>query len=258
MNQQIRDNLYDRAVTLENLESIMKSCSNKNSSQLSLFDDVKKETISLKIPENVNYDEMIQKEVDVLGVSLTYNIQDRYILHSRRFCNHTLRTINELTESQDRIVFIGRLDEIEYKKSLAGNNYARITWKDYDSECRMFLFGDSYQKLISRAFKNRYYLCECSYNNDKNSLSIANFRPIEDININEYITTIILEPKTKEHIFQLRDYIFSNMIGGEYNLIFNMDEYDSEFAAPYKIRFTEENYCDIKDLIKNINVRYDR
>lgn len=256
MNQQIRDNLYDRAVMLENLESIMKSCSNKNSSQLSLFDDISKETISLKMPENVNYDEMIQKEVDVLGVSLTYNIQDRYILHSRRFCNHTLRTINELTESQDRIVFIGRLDDIEYKKSLAGNNYGRIIWRDYDSECRMFLFGDSYQKLISRAFKNRYYLCECSYNNDKNSLSIVNFRPIEDINIEEYVSTIIIEPKDKYHIFSLREYVFGNMIGGGYNLIFLYE--GQELVAPYKVRFTEENYCDIKDLIKNINVRYDR
>lgn len=256
MNQQIRDSLLERETILENIESIMKSCSNKNTSQLSLFEDVKTETISLKIPENVNYDELIQKEVDVLGISLTYNLQDRYILHSRRFCNHTLKTIEELTSNENRIVFIAKIDDIEYKKSLLGNNYARITWKDYDSEATMFLFGDNYQKLISRAFKGRYYLCECNYNNEKNSLSIVNFRPIEDINIEEYISTIIIEPKDKYHIFSLREYVFSNMIGGGYNLIFLYE--GQELVAPYKVRFTEENYCDIKDLIKTINVRNDR
>lgn len=260
MNQQIRDELLWRATIVENAESLIKSCSRNNKDQLSLFSENKNETIELKIPDLVNYEDWIQKESDVLGVALTYNIQDKYILHSKRFCNNTLRSINQLSESQGGIIFIAKIDQIEYKTSLLGNNYARISWKDYDSECNMFLFGDMYQKLISKAFKGRYYLCECSYNKDKESLSIINFRPIEDISIEQYVQTIVLETKTKDDIFNLRNYIFKNMIGSKYNLVFKVREYGNtadgdEFKAPYKINFTEENYCDIKRFINDLTVR---
>ena len=130
MNQEIKDKLLWRATIIENSESLIRSCSRNDKAQLSLFEETKHETITLEIPE-INPEDWVRKESDVLGVSLTYNIQDRYILHSKRFCNSTLRSINELTESGDKLIFIARIDEIEYRKSLAGNNYARINWKDY-------------------------------------------------------------------------------------------------------------------------------
>lgn len=254
MNQQIRDQLLWRATIVENSESLIKSCSRNNKDQLSLFAETKNETVDLKIPKDVNYETLLQKEVDLMGVALTYNIQDRYILHSKRFCNNTLRSINELSESQGKIVFIAKIDEIEYKTSLSGNNYARILWKDSDSECRMFLFGDQYQKLISKAFKGQYYLCECLYNKDKESLSIVNFKAIEDIEITENVSTIILHVEDDiESVISLRNYVFTKMIGSQYDLIFIYK--GSENKAPYKINFTEENYCDTKELITNIDVR---
>lgn len=256
MNQKIRDELLWRATIVENSESLIKSCSRNNKNQLSLFAETKNETINLKEPQDVNYEELLQREVDLMGVALTYNIQDRYILHSKRFCNNTLRSINELSESQGKIVFIAKIDAIEYKTSLSGNNYARILWKDSDSETRMFLFGEQYQKLISKAFKGRYYLCECSYNKDKESLLIVNFKAIEDIEIADSVSTIILDIKDPESMVLLRGYVFSRMIGSQYDLILQYK--GSEFNAPYKINFTEENYCDIKELINNLTVRNDR
>jgi len=254
MNQQIRDELLWRATIVENSESLIKSCSRNNKDQLSLFAETKNETIDLKIPQDVNYEELLQREVDLMGVALTYNIQDKYILHFKRFCNNTLRSINELSESQGKIVFIAKIDTIEYCTSLAGNNYARILWKDSDSECRMFLFGEQYQKLISKAFKGRYYLCECLYNKDKESLSIVNFKAIEDIEIADSVSTIVLNVKDDiESVVSIRNYVFTKMIGNQYDLIFVYK--GSENKAPYKINFTEENYCDIKELITNIDVR---
>lgn len=253
MNQQIKDTLLWRATIVENSESLIKSCSHNNKDQLSLFADIKNETIVLNVPDNIDNEQLIQKEVDVLGVALTYNIQDRYILHSKRYCNNTIRSINELTESQGKLIFIAKINDIEYKTSLAGNNYARVSWRDYDSEATMFLFGDQYQKLISKAFKGRYYLCECSYNKDKESLSVVNFKAIEEIEIAENISTIILSVKDDiESIVSLRGYIFNKMIGSQYNLIFIYK--GQENKAPYKINFTEENYCDIKEFINDLTV----
>lgn len=254
MNSVIESKLLWRATIIENAESLIKSGSH-NKNQLSLFEDVKNDTISLRIPE-VNYQEMIQKETDVLGVALTYNIQDKYIIHSRRFCNHTLRSINELTESEGNLNFIAKINDIEYRVSTAGNNYAKIFWQDYDSTVKMYLFGKTYQKLVSRAFKGRYYLCSAIYNKDKESLSIVNFKAIEDILITEYVSTITLVVEDPESIVELRNYIFKNMIGSDYNLEYS---YKGDIVvAPYKISFSEENYLDIKDLIINLTIKNDR
>jgi len=256
MNQEVEDKLLWRATIIENVESLVKSCSRNDKAQLSLFAEVERETISLKIPENVNYDKMIEKEADILGVSLTYNIYDRYILHYKKFCNHTLRSINELTESSNKLVFIAKLQEIEYRLSATGNNYAKIFWKDYDSVTRMYLFGKTYQQLISRAFKGQYYLCEATYNKDKESLSIDKFRALDEIEIKEFVSTIVLYVDSPESAFELRHYIFNNMIGFDYNVIFIYK--GDEFKAPYKIKFNEDHYLDIKDLITNIEVKNDR
>jgi DNA polymerase III alpha subunit len=255
MNDDIKDKLLWRATIIENSESLIKSCSRINKNQLSLFEEVKNDAVELKSPQDLNYDLMVEKEVDVLGVALTYNIQDKYILHTKRFCNHTLRSINELMVDEGRIVFIAKINDIEYRTSMAGNNYAKIFWKDFDSTTRMYLFGDMYQKLISKAFKGRYYLCECSYNKDKDSLNIVNFKAIEELEIKEYINEIVLVVDDPEKLPELRNYVWKNMIGDEYKLTFLYK--GVEFSAPYKIKFSEENYLDIKDLITNINVKHD-
>ena len=256
MNQTIKDKLLWRATIVENSESLIKSCSRNDKNQLSLFESVKNETVSLNVPEDINYEALIEKEVDILGVALTYNIQDRYVLYYKKFCNNTLRSINELTETSNGLIFIAKISDIEYRVSGAGNNYAKIWWKDDDSTTRMYLFGDAYQKLISKAFKGRYYLCEASYNKDKESLNIVRFRAIEDLDLADYITTILIYVEDPESIVELRNYVFSKMIGSTYDLIYVYK--GDEFKAPYKINFTEENYCDIKDLIINLNVRNDR
>lgn len=253
MIQEIKDKLLWRATIIENLSSLIKSCSRGNSDQLSLFEDIKSEMIHLKIPEDVDYEEMINKEANVLGVSLTYNIQDKYVLHSKKFCNHTLRSIDELSISSDKLVFIAKIDNIEYRVSSSGNNYAKIFWKDYDSITRMYLFGKTYQKFISKAFKGQYYLCEAIYNKDNESLSMVKFKAINEIEIKDYVSVIELSIDDIRLIPELRSYVFKNMIGSDYDLIFNFK--DTKFKAPYKINFNEDNYLDIRDLITNLSVK---
>lgn len=256
MNQysKIKETIDYRALILENTETLIKSCSKKNIGQLSLFgEEQTKETIALKQPDNVDTEYYFEKESEVLGICLTYNMQDKYILHSKRFCNSSVRLINELTETKNNLVFIAKISDIEYKTSMMGNNYARIKFRDYDSELQAFLFGESYKNLISTAYKGRYYICECFYNNEKQSVSIVNFKPIEEVDILSFINTIILEVSDKYKIFELRDFIWNNMIGSDYDLIFSYD--GEQFRAPYKIRFNEEIYQNLKPLIKDINVR---
>ena len=56
-----------------------------------------------------------------------------------------------------------------------GKTFGRFTIKDY---------------FVKNS--RQYYLCECSYNKDKESLSIVNLKAIEDIEIVDNISTIVL------------------------------------------------------------------
>jgi len=253
MNENIKSTLEWRATILENSDSLIKSSGKKNVNQLSLFAEVESETISLKVPETVDYDLMLEKEANVLGLALTYSIQDRYILHSQRFCNSNIKTIAELTTDVKQLLFIAKLDKIDYKQSINGNSYGRLFLKDTDSEITAYLFGDNYVKIIPSLFKRRYYLIKASYKAENNSLIVSDAKEINDIQITDYVKTIVIEIREPEAIVKLRNYIFQNMIGSEYSLVFLYN--DQEIMAPYKIRFDAEHYSTIKPWINNIEAR---
>lgn len=253
MNQEIRDKLLWRATICENAGKIVNSSNKMDKRQLSLFDEVKSETVSLSIPEDIDYEDWIQKEINALGISLTYNIQDKYILHSTRFCNTTLRDIETLKVDSKDLLFIAKLKDVEYRTSQSGNSYAKLIWSDSDILMRMYLFGDNYKKLIPNCIKGKYYLAQCSFNSSNGNSSLDKLKCLDDISITEYINTIILTVEIPEHITELRHYVWNNMIGSDYDLIFKYK--DEEFKAPYRIKFNEDIYLDIKQLINNLEVK---
>lgn len=256
MNQEIKDKLLWRATIFENAGGIINSSNKTDKRQLSLFDEVKSETISLSVPENIDYEEWVQKEINVLGISLIYNIQDKYILYFKRFCNTNLREIEALKVDSKELIFIAKLKDIEYKTSKAGNSYAKIVWFDGDILMRMYLFGDNYKKLIGDCIKGKYYLAQCSFNSSNGNSSLDKLKCLDQIDISKYINTIQITVNKPESIVELRDYIWKNMIGSDFNLIFIYK--NQEFKAPYKIKFNEDNYLDIKNLIINLDVKYEK
>lgn len=251
MNQEIRDTLAWRAEIIHNAERLVKFGTNVNKSQLSLFGD-SREQIVMEKPENVDFMLMLEKEKDVLGVNLLYNIFDRYILIYKRFCTHTIRTVNELTTQNQKVVFLGMVTSIEYRKSTAGNNYAKVYFKDNDSVVRVYLFGEAYRRLISSVYKDKAYLIEADYNRQNGTLSIVNMKQAEEIETEKFISTIIIHLNDFHAALNVKFYMDNNMFGSKYNLYFTYE--DDMFRAPYKINFTEENYLFLKDKINDITV----
>lgn len=253
MNQEIQDKLFWRATIVENAGKIIGSSNKSNKAQLSLFDEIKEETIQLSSPVNIDYEDWIQKEINVLGISLTYNIQDKYILHTKRFCNSTLRDIETLKKDLKGLIFIAKLKDIKYRTSQSGNSYAKLIWSDSDILMRMYLFGDNYKKLIPDCIKGKYYLAQCSFNSSNGNSSLDKLKCLDDIDIKQYVNTIILEVGLIDNIPELRHYVWNNMIGSDFDLIFKYK--DKEFKAPYKIKFNEDIYLDIKELINNLEAK---
>jgi len=58
---------------------------------------------------------------------------------------------------------------------------------------RMYLFGDNYKKLIPDCIKGKYYLAQCTFNSSNGNSSLDKLKCLDDIDIKQYVNTIILE-----------------------------------------------------------------
>lgn len=252
INDEIKSTLHWRATILANAERLIKYGSQADNSQLSLFGNDNKQFVKLEEPQEVDYNDILDKEKDVLGVNLIYNVFDRYILIAKRFCNNTVRSLVEKTESASGIAFLAMVTDIEYKKSGAGNNYAKIYLRDNDSTIRVYLWGDVYRKNISRIYKNKIYLVEVNYNKEKDTTSITNIKDVEEIEIERFVKSLTIYLDDARSAVLAKFYIDNKMFGSQYNLYFNYN--DEVFKAPFKINFNEENYLYLKNIILDIGV----
>jgi len=258
MDDFVKTILSDRAEIVENLDKLIDYGNKfkKDKMQLSLFDSSNEAKPQMGKVIDVDFNKMIEKERDTLGVCLAYDIFDKHVLVRKRFCNNTIRTFNELTESKPSgIVLIASISNIDYRKSKADNNYAKITLQDHNSSCTVYLWGKTYQTSIGRIFKNRIYLIELGYNKDNDSAFILNIKEIESIKPEDHISTIVLHIDEFKTISKIREYVFKKMVSFKperFKLVFN---YKGDLFYPtYMITFTEENYLYLKELINDITV----
>lgn len=253
MNQSLREDYDFRATVLSNIGNLIAHYSKKDTAQMSLFPISEDTSFEMTRPENINYKEIAAAEKDVLGVCLSYNEFDRFVLERLRFCNTTIEGINELIEDSDNLIFIATVDDIEYKKSQFGNNYAKLTLRDNITSINLFLFGDMYKKYIASIYKNKFYLIRASYTAETQRTNILSIKGIEDIDISDYVSGIkIYLGQDMAKLFYVKQYAGTKMFGNKFDLIFIYN--GEEFKHPCKINFTEENYLDIKDSINSIEI----
>jgi len=253
MNQSLREEYDFRATALSNIGNLIAHYSKKDTAQMSLFPISEDTSFEMRRPEVINYKEIANAEKDVLGVCLSYNEFDKFILERLRFCNTTINGLNDVIEDNDNLIFIATVDEIEYKKSQFGNNYAKLTLRDNIASINLFLFGDLYKKHISSIYKNKFYLIKASYSATLQRTNILSIKSIEDINITDYVSGIKLYlGQDMVKLFLVKQYVNTKMNGNMLDLIFVYDGED--FKHPCKINFNEEIYLDIKDNINSIEI----
>jgi len=255
MNQEILDKLRHRAIIINNIDGLNSYglSFNKNKQQLSLFGDAVESKISLVESNDINYGELIEKEKDSLGVYLTYNPFDEFILVNKKYCNNTIESLLDVAnDCKKGIILLARIIEVKYKKSAAGNSYAKVIIGDSTGNYMVYLWGKDYSKLIKDIFKDQIYLIELGFIKDGNTFFVVNIKEARNIDIEKYVKEICLQIEDPENIPIVREYIFSNMIGSQYSLSFihNGEKYD----APYRINFTSDDYYYLKDYITNLKI----
>lgn len=256
MNEQIKRQYEERAIILENLDAVLSNTRKSNKSQLSLFADQINESISLKMPEVLDFNKIAEDEEAVLGICLSYNKYDKYILHKLTFCNSTVRSVNQTTEDNQNLIFIGTIKTINYLKSKFGNNYAKVTIRDYDSTLDAYIFGDVYKNNISSMYVGREYLFKVSYSQERQSVTILKIAEINTLDLNEYIDSIILTIKEDlKSVIQVKELTNVNSIHyckDAFGVMFLW--HGKIYPHPTPVKFDEEFYLNIKDHILDINI----
>jgi DNA polymerase-3 subunit alpha len=255
MRQDVLDKLASRATVLNNIDGLVSYGLNfnKNKQQMSLFEDVVESKMSLNIPENIEYEKLLEQEKDVLGVYLTHNPFDDFILVRKKFCNNTIEGLLDVQDDcKSGIVLIARINEVKKKHSKAGNQYSKLMIGDSSSNFMVYLWGDKYNKLSPHIFNNNIYLIELGFRKDGNTFFVVNMKNLNSFDISRFVKKIIMHISDVEDIPKTREYIISNMIGNTYNLSFVFG--GEIFDAPYKINFNGDNYNYLKNYITDLRV----
>lgn len=211
-----------------------------NTQQLSLFDF--KETISRPNFElkQVNPYLVLEKESEALGIPISYNIYDEYMLQELYFCNCTLEELE--TEPSDRsVTFLAQFKEmtLNYENSIGKGRLIKNKL-----ELKTVLFSkeiEAYYKYINR---KDIFLIKGTYSAQYNSIRILKLKPVKDVKFDIKNVKIILDTDN-EFISQIRAYIYANMYSSRSNtkLIFKIE--DSQITANYNINFNSTNYIDL-------------
>ena len=252
MNEQLKEEYKWRGTILSNMDGIVSHFSKKDSAQMSLFPIAEDENFQLKEPDDIDYLKIAEMEKDVLGVCLSYDEFSKFILYKLRFCTHSIQDVIELNESNNNIIFIAKVDEIEYLKSKYGNFYSKILLKDSISSIKMYLFGDVYKKNISSVFTNQFYLVKALYDAETQRTNIASIKNIKDINIEDYISSVDIDVGTDIRDIVIIKEATNNLRPGGLKVNFIYD--GTVFEHPLKVKFTEEYYLDIKDFVKEFKI----
>lgn len=177
-----------------------------NPSQLSLFDaglEVAKETPKIRISNDpVNIIEWVNKETEILGITVLYDPIDELYMYKELYCSHEVYDILELTEKTENIVILDRLVKIDHRISVKGNKYCKLFFYQL-GETYIYLWGQNYRNHISSLFINECYLIQLTFNTptkdfDRYSYVCTHIKNVKDVDINEEYNKLIKNSKYTE------------------------------------------------------------
>lgn len=251
MNNYIKEKLNHRQVLIDNISAVYDSTKKKDSNQLSLFDEVVNKP-ELELKSDINYLELLRREKENLGLSITYNVLLEYELVKLKHCNITINEIFKLKEDKKDLIFIAELSSVKnmIAKS-SGNKYTKLYFEDNTDVQEFYLFGKYYKNLLNQCFTNNYYIVKCNYNYDRQSAFVTKIENLNSFDIKKYVSKITIGCN-KSQIFSLRDYVFKHMIGSDYELYFNID--NVKIKAPYNVKINPEIIQTLDKNNFNLNV----
>lgn len=181
--------------------------------QLSLFgtDDIEIKRPDITVNRLSQYELIDQsnKEVDIIGLPITYNEFDDYILIEKTLCNSSLQEAFFCTENGKEMTMLVKVVKIEIRKSKSNNKYAKISVERNGVEIKLYLFGNDWQSVLRGIIVNQIHIARIIYNNDL--YSIKKIQLCENIPVDKYIKSISLSMR-KDAVSRVNAYVFNSMV----------------------------------------------
>jgi DNA polymerase III alpha subunit len=239
--------LTNRQILLDNVGDLHNKYKNHNPNQLSLFDNKENEINELQLKSNVNFNDLLNKEKEVLGICISYNRLIPYSLIRSKICNTNIGNVFDNKKNNDNLKFIGNLSSIKHMTAKSsGNKYAKLFFEDETGVYEFYLFGEQYKKYIQSTFTDRIYMVKATYKLDRGSAFVTKLIEADRLDISKIISNIYIEISSTEKAIKIREYVYKNMIGKDYNLYYRF--FEKEIKAPYKIKI---NNLIVEELINN-------
>ena len=124
---------------------------NKNSSQVSMFGGDSE--VDVPEPQPPIVEEWpaltkLSKEKEVIGIYISGHPLDDFKLEIESFCNASVSDLKKLEENNGKQLSIaGIITDAEHRTTKHGKPFGTFELEDYSDSHKLFLFGDSYQKV---------------------------------------------------------------------------------------------------------------
>ena len=174
MNEQDTSRLFQaRLKIVHNAAKLVKYGGDEQKSagigQMSLFQDAE---MSSK-PEMDDFDDEVDllqmslKEAELIGVQLTYDIMQKYLIHYKTYVTHSIQEINELVQNAGNIVTIGMVTSLVFNTGASGKPYIKMIISDKGYDMTIYINGKNYDKFKT-LFKNHKVYMFSLIKNTKN------------------------------------------------------------------------------------------
>jgi DNA polymerase III alpha subunit len=222
---------------------------NSTAGQMSLFgsNDVTLKPTIKQFSGEVNKLQMSISESELIGVCVSYDYSENYLLHRIAYETHSVAEVVTSTIDIKKAVIIGLVKDITHGTSKSGNKYDKIHIYDNGTAIDIFISGNKYREYSGFFYKNTMYLFQLSVSGGGRYINlIASIHPDKLDPIKKFNSVRLLVRNVNQSR-SIRNYVHKNMFGsGKKSLKFIID--DSEFEVEYLVNISNKNIIDLKKM----------
>lgn len=247
-----RQSIIDNAGKL--IDYGKKAKKSASTGQLSLFgtDTVEVEKVDIFKSKLSQYEllEIAKKEIDAIGLPITYDEFDEYFLIEKTLCDSTVNDAFFCQDNGKVMTLLANVVKTEVRTSKAGNKYAKIFIDRNGVEIKLYLFGTDWQRTYQSILVNQIHIIRINYNNEL--YSIKKIDNCNLIDVNQYIDSIDISIPTNR-VSQVSAYLVKDcVLKGKTKINFIVK--DRKYESIWIGYLNSQNCIDLIDLGCKINI----
>lgn len=216
MDKAVKDRLAFRKQIVNSLDELVRYSKsyndNKDSTQLSLFSsneiEIQKPTLKEVQLNEFEATKLLDQEVEMIGLNLTYDLFSEFFLLEQTLCTHKLQDLDNAIEPINNGIMLVRIDSLEHRTSKNGKYYGKIHISRDGLKLHTYQFGDDYENVFNSLHIGDIYLMKFNYDPDYNMIKATKMQKALDVDPNKYIEKIGIEIIDLDRMKDIRNYVF--------------------------------------------------